>query len=355
MAGFERGFRGRPLTGLPDALVHAMARHGVASPAFALRQLNPQAIRKALDLVTDVTAPRAQRLAYLDVMGELRIPGAVPALSRVYRGAYHDDAIRKSVLAALQNYDDPEIADVVLSVYGVLGQEALPAAQTLLASRPAWALKLARAVNPQGSSWSGPGIKPESLPLNIVRKLRQYPSSELQASLDRTWPNTGRPTTADMEKRILQLAVTVRSGQGDPYAGRALYQTSCGACHKTFGQGADIGPDLTVYNRADLESMLLAVVNPSAEIREGFEQYAVETLDGRSLSGFLVEQDDRTIVLRGMDNRNVNLPRTALAQLKAAGVSLMPDGLLDLLDEQRIRDLFAYLRSTQPLVGEAPR
>jgi putative heme-binding domain-containing protein len=122
-----------------------------------------------------------------------------------------------------------------------------------------------------------------------------------------------------------------------------------------FGQGGQIGPDLTVQDRTDLESMLLATVNPNAEIREGFENYTVETSDGRSLAGFLIEQDDHTIVLRGLDNQNVTLARTGIAQLQPAGMSLMPEGLLDTLTEQQTRDLFAYLRSTQPLVGEAPR
>jgi putative heme-binding domain-containing protein len=81
----------------------------------------------------------------------------------------------------------------------------------------------------------------------------------------------------------------------------------------------------------------------------------VETKDGRSLSGFLAEQDNRTLVLRGMDNQNVVLSRADVAELQPAGLSLMPEGLLDGLNDQQTRDLFAYLRSTQPLVGQAPR
>ena len=147
----------------------------------------------------------------------------------------------------------------------------------------------------------------------------------------------------------------VLGGTGDPYQGRTLFQNTCGNCHRLFGKGAAVGPDLTVYDRADIESMLLAIINPSAEIREGFENYSVETKDGRSLSGFLAEQDNRMIVLRGMDNQNVVLSRTDIAELEPAGQSLMPDGLLDGFNDQQTRDLFAYLRSTQPLVGEAPR
>ena len=355
MAGFEAAFKGRALAGLPDELVKAMSRHGVGSPAFALRQGDPRAVRNARQIVADETAPRSERLAFLGVMSEVKVPGAVPALSRAYRGVYRDDALRKAILSALQNYDDPAIADVVLSVYSALGRETLTSAQTLLASRPAWGLKWAQGVHGNRPSWSGPSIKIETVPPNLVRQLKQYRDPVLQELLGKIWPHTGSPTTAEMETKIHRLTGVVRSGTGDPYQGRALFQNTCGSCHKLFGQGGEVGPDLTVHNRADLESMLLAIVNPSAEIREGYENYSVETRDGRSLSGFLVEQDNRSIVVRGLDNQNVTLARAELAELKAAGLSLMPEGLLDGFNDDQTRDLFAYLRSTQPLVGEAPR
>ena len=355
MTGFEAAFKGRALAGLPDELVTAMARHGVGSPAFALRQGDPRAVRKALQVVADETAPRGERMEYLGVMSEVKVPGAVPVLSRAYRGVARDDPLRKAILTALQNYDDPAIADVVMSVYPALGREALPSAQTLLASRPAWGLKLAQAVNGKQSSWSGPMIKAEAIPPNIVRKLKQHHNPALRELLEKLWPNTGSPTTAQMEEKIHRLAGVIRGGTGDPYQGRTLFQNTCGSCHKLFGQGGEVGPDLTVYNRGDLESMLLAMVNPSAEIREGYENYSVETRDGRSLSGFLAEQDNRSIVLRGLDNQNLTLARADLTELKAAGLSLMPEGLLDGFNEDQTRDLFAYLRSTQPLVGEPPR
>ncbi len=355
MSGFEAAFKGRTLTGLPDELVQAMSRHKVGSPAFGLRQGDPRAVRKAIQVVADETAPRAERLEFLGVMGELKVPGALPALTRAYRGVYKDDALRKAILSTFQNYDEPAVADIILSAYAALGRESLPTAQTLLASRPAWALKLAQSISPNGVSWAGFGIKPESIPLNIVRKLKQHRNPELQALLEKQWPNTGSPTTEAMEKKITQLASVVRGGMGDPYQGRTLFQNNCASCHKLFAQGGEVGPDLTVYNRADLESLLLAIVNPGAEIREGFENYSVETKDGRLLAGFLIEQNNQLIVLRGLDNQNVTLARTELEELKAVGMSLMPEGLLDGFSEEQTRALFAYLRSTQPLVGEPPR
>jgi putative heme-binding domain-containing protein len=123
-----------------------------------------------------------------------------------------------------------------------------------------------------------------------------------------------------------------------------------------FGQGGQIGPDLTSFKRDDLGNMLLGIVNPNAEIREGYENHLVETKDGRSLNGFLVDKYNQVVVLRGLDGQNVTLEQKDIAGMRAAGMSLMPEGLLEAFTDEQVRDLFAYLRSTQPLVnGPAPQ
>ena len=116
-----------------------------------------------------------------------------------------------------------------------------------------------------------------------------------------------------------------------------------------YGRGGEIGPDLTVYQRSDLPNLLLNIVNPNAEIREGYESFLVETKDGRSLTGFRADQDATVVVLHTPDGQTVPLPRAEIASMEPAGASLMPEGLLSNLSDQQVRDLFAYLRSTQPL------
>ena len=354
-AGLEQASKGRALSGLPEALRRAMARHGVGSAAFALRQGNSAAIAEALKTVVDETATRAERLEYLGVLAEVRVPGAVPALSKACRGIVKDDALRQATLTALAAYDDPSIAQVVLSVYPGLGPLSLPTAQALLASRSVWSKAYVQAIARKPSGWAAPAIPPQSVPPSIIRKIKQHRDSELQTLAEAVWPQTGKATSAELDRQISERAGWIRAEAGDPYAGRTLFQTSCGGCHRLFAQGGEVGPDLTVHDRSDIESLLLAILNPSAEIREGYENHSVETRDGRSLAGFLVEQNPQSIVLRGLDNQNVVLARSEIAELSPAGLSLMPEGLLDGWKPQQVRDLFAYLRSTQPLVGEPPQ
>jgi putative heme-binding domain-containing protein len=112
-----------------------------------------------------------------------------------------------------------------------------------------------------------------------------------------------------------------------------------------------VGPDLTAYQRDNLGTMLLSVVNPSVEIREGFQYYTVETKDGRTLSGFFVDRDNQIVVLRGLEGENITLRPSEIQELQPMGRSLMPDGLLDGMTEQELRDLFAYLRISQPITN----
>jgi len=75
----------------------------------------------------------------------------------------------------------------------------------------------------------------------------------------------------------------------------------------------------------------------------------ITTKDGRSLSGILADQDANVVVLRGFDGADLSLRRADIATMNPAGGSLMPESLLDGLTDTEIRDLFAYLRQSQPI------
>jgi putative heme-binding domain-containing protein len=215
-------------------------------------------------------------------------------------------------------------------------------AQTLLASRKAWAFELLRAVD-------AGKIAPALVPADALRKVLLHDDKQLAVLVKKHWGDVGGATTEQMRQRIEQLGKLIRTGSGNPYPGRKLYMENCGKCHTLFGEGGQVGPDLTPYQRGDLERLLVNVVNPSAEIREGFEAYIVETKSGRVVTGFLADQDNRVVVLRGVDGQNLVIPRTEIEEMRKSDKSVMPEETLKGLTDQQVRDLFAYLRSSQPL------
>src|SRR5204862_4885053 len=106
------------------------------------------------------------------------------------------------------------------------------------------------------------------------------------------------PVPAEFKKRIEEVSAILKGGAGNPYAGEATFTDRCSKCHKLFFKGGNVGPDLTQYQRDNLGTMLLSIVNPSAEIREGYQYYIVATNDDRILSGFFVDRDNQVLDLR---------------------------------------------------------
>ena len=176
-----------------------------------------------------------------------------------------------------------------------------------------------------------------------------YNNKALQAKAEKLFGKVSAASAAELQGRIDQLVSVIDEASGNPYDGKKLYLKHCGKCHQLFTDGGNIGPNLTSYKRDDLQYMLLNVVNPSIAIREGFENYAVFTLDGRTLTGFIDDSDSRVVVLRGNDGQRTVINRDDIDEMQAILRSIMPEGILKTLKDQEIRDLFAYLRATQPL------
>lgn len=341
LAGFEQAYAGRPLTGLPEELLTALAKHGGGSLSLRLRLNDGAALEQALTLVADDKADRKRRLELLPILGEIKQTASVPVLLRLVETSADSDLCR-AALGALMPFDEKRIAERVIAAHNQLPAEVRGVAQGLLASRKAWTRALLQAVD------TGK-IAKSAIALDLVRKMTIHRDDRIAALIDKNWGKVQGATTAQMQQQIDRLHGIVAGGSGSPYAGKKLFVASCAKCHVLFNQGGKIGPDLTTYKRDDLANMLLNIVNPSAEIREGFETHLVLTQDGRALTGFLVDQDNRLVVLRTAEGQDVSLPRAAIEEMRVIPQSIMPEGLLDPLGDQQVRDLFAYLRSTQPL------
>lgn len=341
MRGFEEAFQGRSLGNLPPELAEALAKHGGSSVSLGLRQNKPEAVDKALAVIANDKADNNERLQYIQIFGEVKQPKCVPVLLTILENG-RDDAQRMAVLTALQPYNEEKIPAAVIRLYGKFTDDARAAAQTLLASRKAWVLLLLEAVD-QGK------VDRATIPVDVVRKFTVHRDERIKILVAKHWSGVEGATTADMQKQIERLEGVLRAGTGTPYAGKKLFNNTCSKCHRLFTQGGQIGPDLTTFKRDDIANMLIHIVNPSAEIREGFETLLVTTQDGRAINGFLVDKDNQVLILRGADGQNITIRQSDIEETVPQKKSIMPEGLLKDLTDQQVRDLFAYLRSSQPL------
>jgi putative heme-binding domain-containing protein len=128
----------------------------------------------------------------------------------------------------------------------------------------------------------------------------------------------------------------------------AFAKASCAQCHRIAGEGGATGPDLTGagsrFSRADL---LDAILEPSKAISDQFQDTEVRTKDGDLYVGRIERDDANGIALRRLPPSEdvIELDRAEIESRRLHPLSRMPSGLLDVLSEDEILDLFAYVLS----------
>ncbi len=341
LKGFEEAYKGRSLAGIPNELVAAIAAGGGGSTALKLRQGNADALKVATAAIGNSKHDRNERLEFLRVFGEIRRPELILVLLEVV-AKESDQELLSAALTSLQAFDDLRIGQQVVPRLKQLPGDAKLVAETLLSSRKVWANALLEAVD--AGKLTKADVSDGSL-----RKMLLHDDARIRELVKKHWGDVAGANTEEMKKEVARLLEVVSQGSGNPYQGKKLFRESCGKCHKLFEEGGQIGPDLTAFKRDNIERVLTNVINPSLEIREGFENHVVITTDGRVANGFLADRDSQVVVLRGVDGQNLIFRRDEIEDLRAIPKSVMPEGTLKLLNEQQLRDLFAYLRASQPV------
>jgi putative heme-binding domain-containing protein len=148
------------------------------------------------------------------------------------------------------------------------------------------------------------------------------------------------------ETELKQLAADVLK-KGDAARGELVYrrkELSCIACHAIGGAGGKVGPDMTSLGAsAPVDYVIESVWFPNKKIKEGYHALAVETKDGRELTGTLARESAEQLVLRDASNQEITLAKNNIAERRNSTYSLMPAGLIDGLTPQERIDLFRFL------------
>lgn len=133
----------------------------------------------------------------------------------------------------------------------------------------------------------------------------------------------------------------------NPYRGRAIYRKQellCASCHRINNSGGLIGPDLsTVGSYMTPNSILESILNPNADIKQGYETVQLTRTNGEIVSGLLHRKTNNSTLIRQTNNEIIEIPAEEIAKLDVSSVSLMPPGLTQGLHRDELKDLVAYL------------
>lgn len=157
------------------------------------------------------------------------------------------------------------------------------------------------------------------------------------------------------EKRIKKLGTVVKADEilslrADVERGRRLFAETatvqCKNCHRVGEIGKAIGPDLNVIGKKlDKQKLLESMLEPSKTIDPKFAAQLVETSDGQVVTGLLVRQDNKHVILRQIDGKETTVAVADVEVIAPQQKSLMPELLLQDLTAQQVADLLEYLSS----------
>jgi putative heme-binding domain-containing protein len=243
------------------------------------------------------------------------------------------DAIRG--FALMENAAAPAI---LLGRIGTFKPSERRAVVETLASRKSYALALLDAIKV--------GDVPKSdLPAHVVRSLRDL-LGDAFTQVYGPVKELGQERQKQFSK-YTRLLTDKRLEEANPVRGRMVFAKTCAACHRLYGEGGSVGPDLTGSNRANLDYLLLNSIDPSFDVPEAYRTTQVLTVDGRAVNGVLAEEDNNRIVLKTPEQPRVVIAKADIEVRKISPQSMMPEGQLEQLKEQEVVDLVRYLQTTE--------
>ena len=132
--------------------------------------------------------------------------------------------------------------------------------------------------------------------------------------------------------------------------GRKLFgEVACFACHRFAGEGGSLGPDLTgAAGRFSPRDLLESIITPNKEISDQYASIIVTTHEDEQIRGRIMNlAGDNLMINVNMFNPNEiqSVDRKTVKSIEPSKISMMPEGLLNLLNEEEVLDLLAFLLS----------
>ncbi len=356
LKGLIEGQRGKAVTP-GEAAVEVIARFArftdpeVSARAQQLGALwgNAASLQGLLATINDTRAGERSRVEAIQTARQTKSDAARDAMLRVLAGK-NSDALMIAAIAALSEIGGSSVAQALTQNWKHFSPAAKRAAGETLVSRQEWQSAMLSALDQKT-------IAVSDLPATAIRSLV---NSRDAATRERAAKIIGRYREPDADKLKLIAAKrkVVLSGEPDRDAGREIAKKTCLVCHTFYSEGSEVGPDLTGVGRSTLDSLLHNVINPNEVIGKGYENVEVETKDGRTVSGRLVEDTETRVKIISSGPKEDVVAKQDIVTLRVSELSVMPEGL-EQMPEADFRNLIWYIlnppQDNKPLTPEYRR
>jgi putative heme-binding domain-containing protein len=186
------------------------------------------------------------------------------------------------------------------------------------------------------------------LDANHLRKFVESNDREALWAVEKAFGKIRAERNPEREKVVAEMGTFLRANLGDPVAGQKVFKNLCAQCHTIYGEGGNVGPDITANGRASFDQLVSNVFDPSLVIGADYQVSTVVTKDGRNLTGLIVENNERRVVIRMAGNSAETVPRNNVEYTRLSKLSMMPEGVENIFSKKDLCDLFAFLSLDKP-------
>ena len=323
------------LTSRDDAMRAAALR---AAGAWNVPSIQGRLAKLAAETDTS-PAVRAAAIEAMARQGKAEGRRAIEALAD--RGASAE--IRAMALSSLEDIDPNAAAPRIAAWLGKLPVDRVDEARGVLAA------VLGRRDGPgilASALEKGPTALAADVAKLCIRQVRASGREEpiLVAALGKAGKlEFGTRTLTDPEMARLLADVVAH---GDATRGEAIFRRkdlTCLKCHAIAGAGGQVGPSLeSIGASAQPDYLVDSLLQPNKQVKENYHAIVVATREGQVYTGIKLRQTDTDLVLRGVEDREISIPVSSIAEQKIAG-SIMPLGLVDGLTRAELIDLVRFL------------
>jgi putative membrane-bound dehydrogenase-like protein len=295
-------------------------------------------------IVGDAKRNPAERIAATKALRALNAKSAAPVLQEILQKplspgpegvAFHIESFR--TLSVL----DPAVAQDVAR--GILEQNDSPlrndAVQIL-------------GTMPEGAKFVGKLYLDKKLPKEMLPQV----ADNLRKHADKS------PEIGEMLKEVMKTGLLLSTEpaevekvrrhvqtKGNAQRGQALYlngkMLACINCHRMEGVGGNVGPDLTrLWETSTVEKIIESILEPSKEIKEGYQMYKATTKKGLVYQGLKIAETPSEVVLRDATAKDIHIAAKDLDELVVSKTSIMPEGVVAQLSYEQFIDLIAFLK-----------
>ncbi len=306
--------------------------------------LQDQDAEQQLNVWIDLAHPAtsAQRLAALHVraaQGDLGVLTAAEAMIDHADELPHE--LLNGMLTALERLSTPEVATRLLAKWDRTPDSLKPRVIELLTHRNQWAKPLLAAI-------AAEQLPRETLHINQLRRLQQSSDPSLADQVYQIWGTIREGRNSQVEESIAWVRRVISEQSGDARRGQEVFRKQCGQCHQIYGQGEQVGPDISRNGRGSFDQLLSNVFDPNLVIGPSYQARLVTTTDGRSLSGLVVLDTPDRVVLKLQGGKEESIARSEIEDWIVSPLSLMPEGWEKQLSRQDLVDLMHFLTLDGP-------